>query len=159
MEADDIGFIVGQELDADKMRVRICSLQEAMTGLPQAECPVRHFFAPGLYAREMTIPKGVAAVGAIHKTQHVTTISKGRILMMTDEGVQEISAPYTGVSSAGIKRAAYALEETVMTCYHPTHETDLDKLAEELTDCTTQQLVGGAQNKQFAANQLKLKGE
>jgi quercetin dioxygenase-like cupin family protein len=145
--------------DPEVMRAKIWALQEAMTDMPQVDCPVRHIFAPGLYAREMTIPKGVTAVGAVHKTEHVTTISKGRMLLMTDEGIQEVSAGYTGVSKPGIKRAAYALEDTVMVCYHPTNETDLDKLAEELTDCTTQQLVGGSQNKQFIANQAKqLKG-
>lgn len=144
--------------DPAAMRAKIIALEASMIDLPQVDCPVRHTFAPGLYAREMTIPKGVTAVGAIHKTRHITTISKGRILMMTDEGIVEICAPYTGVSEAGIKRAAYALEDTIMTCYHPTDETDLDKLAEELTDCTTQQLCGGTENKQFAANQLKLKG-
>lgn len=140
------------------MRDKIVRLQESMSAFPQVECPVRHTFAPGLYAREMTIPAGVTAVGAIHKTEHITTISKGRILLMTDNGIEEICAPYTGVSKAGIKRAAYALEETIMTCYHPTDETDLDKLAELLTDCTTQQLCGGTENKQFIANQQKLKG-
>jgi hypothetical protein len=29
---------------------------------------VRHYFAPGLYAREMTIPKGVTVTGSVHKT-------------------------------------------------------------------------------------------
>jgi hypothetical protein len=144
--------------DAAEMRAKIIGLEESMTHMPQVDCPVRHTFAPGLYAREMTIPKGVTAVGAIHKTRHITTVSKGRILLMTDDGIVEICAPYTGVSEAGIKRAAHALEDTVMTCYHPTNETDLDKLAEELTDCTTAQLCGGVENKQFAANQLKLKG-
>lgn len=140
------------------MRAKVEALQDAMTDMPQVECPIRHFFAPGLYAREMTIPKGVTAVGAVHKTKHLTTISKGRILMMTDDGVMEITAPYTAISEAGIKRAAFALEDTVMTCYHPTDETDLDKLAVQLTDCTTQQLCGGSENKQFIANQLALKG-
>lgn len=147
----------GDSIARALMRQKVYSLQESMTDLPQVECPVRHFFAPGLFAREMTIPKGVTAVGAVHKTRHITTISKGRILLMTDDGIEEISAPYTGVSEAGIKRAAHALEETVMTCYHPTDETDLDKLAVLLTDCTTQQLIGGAENKQFVANQMKLK--
>lgn len=147
----------GDTISKAIMRQKVYALQESMTDQPQAPCPVRHIFAPGLYAREMTIPEGVCAVGAIHKTKHVTTISKGRILLMTDNGIEEICAPYTGVSEAGIKRAAYALEETVMTCYHPTEETDLDKLAVQLTDCTTAQLIGGAENKQFVANQLKLK--
>ena len=145
------------EINASEMRDKIVKLQESMTDFPQVDCPVQHFFAPGLYAREMTIPKGVTAVGAVHKTKHLTTISKGRILMMTDAGVVEICAPYTGLSEAGIKRAAHALEDTVMTCYHPTNETDMSILAEQLTDCTTAQLCSGIENKQFAANQLKLK--
>jgi hypothetical protein len=153
------GFEPVPQSDPAAMREKIIRLQESMTDLPQVECPVRHFFAPGLFAREMTIPKGVTAVGAVHKTKHITTISKGRILLMTDDGIEEICAPYTGISEAGIKRAAHALEETVMTCYHPTDETDLDKLAVMLTDCTTQQLVGGSENAQFVANQRKLKGE
>lgn len=147
----------GFGLSKEEMRKKVEALQDAMTDFPQVECPVRHFFAPGLYAREMTIPKGVTAVGAVHKTKHLTTISQGRILMMTDDGVIDIIAPYTAISEAGIKRSAYALEDTVMTCYHPTNETDLDKLAVELTDCTTQQLCGGSENKQFIANQLALK--
>lgn len=142
----------------EDMRAKIIRLQEAMEDRPQVPCPVRHIFAPGLYVREMTIPKGITAVGAVHKTKHVTTISKGRLLLMTDEGIQEVGAGYTGVSEPGIKRAAYALEDTVMVCYHVTDETDLDKLALELTDCTTQQLLGGSENKQFIANQLKIKG-
>lgn len=153
------GFQPVPQTDPAAMREKIVRLQEAMTEHAQVECPVRHFFAPGLFAREMTIPKGVTAVGAVHKTKHITTISKGRILLMTDHGIEEICAPYTGISEAGIKRAAHALEETVMTCYHPTDETDLDKLAVMLTDCTTQQLVGGSENAQFVANQRKLKGE
>lgn len=144
--------------DPAVMRAKICALQESMTDMPPAACPVRHIFAPGLYVREMTIPKGVTAVGAIHKTKHVTTISKGRLLLMTDQGIEEVGEGYTGVSEPGIKRAAFALEDTVMVCYHVTNETDLDKLAEELTDCTTKQLAGGSENKQFIANQLKLKG-
>lgn len=152
--AANYGDTIGKAI----MRQQVYALQESMTGMPQVPCPVRHIFTPGLYTREMTIPKGVTAVGATHKTKHVTTISKGRIVLITDHGVEEICAPYTGVSEPGIKRAAYALEETIMTCYHPTDETDLDKLAVIFTDCTTEQLCGGAENKQFAANELKLKG-
>lgn len=136
-------------------RAKVYALEDEVSKLPQIECPIRHYFAPGIYAREMTIPAGVVAVGAVHKTEHMTIISKGRVHLTTDEGIVEFVAPVTLVSKAGIKRAAYAIEETVLTTIHPTTETDLDKLVEQLTESTNQQLLGGSENKQLMHQRLK----
>jgi hypothetical protein len=130
-------------------RAKVEALEDEIAKLPQVDCPVRHFFVPGMYAREMTIPAGVVLTGAVHKTEHLSTISAGRILVETGEGVVEIRAPHTFVSPAGAKRAGYALETTVWTTYHATDTTDLDALAEELTESTTAELLGGARNKQL----------
>lgn len=92
------------------------------------ECPVRHFFSNGVYARELTIPKGFVLVGKIHRYPHLNIISKGRIRVSTEAGVQEIEAPYTFVGTPGVKRAGYALEDTVWTTIHATEETDLEKI-------------------------------
>lgn len=94
------------------------------------DCTLRHIFAPGLYAREMTIPEGTVIVGKIHKHAHVNTISKGRCSVMTEFGPMEIQAPHTFVSEPGTKRVVVALEEVIWTTYHPSNETDLDKLEE-----------------------------
>jgi hypothetical protein len=69
----------------------------------------------GVYAREITIPEGVALVGKIHLTEQLNIVSKGKIRVATEEGVRTITAPCTFISPAGTKRAGYALEETVWT--------------------------------------------
>lgn len=133
-------------------RQKVQALEDEIAKLPQVDCPVRHYFVPGMYAREMTIPAGVTLTGAVHKTEHLSTISAGRILVESGEGVVEICAPYTFVSSPGAKRAGLALETTVWTTFHATDTTDLDELAEELTESTTAELLGGPRNKQVLLN-------
>jgi hypothetical protein len=136
-------------------RARVEALEREIEKLPQVDCPVRHYFAPGLYAREMTIPAGVAAVGAVHKTEHLTVVSKGVLLLTTDDGMRKIEAPATFVSKAGIKRAAYAVEDAVITTFHATDETDLDRLCELLTESRAAELIGGCENRQMLRNRLQ----
>jgi hypothetical protein len=136
----------------EKEREKILNLEREIQKLPQAECPVKNIFCNGVYAREMFIPAGVVASGAVHKTEHISIVSKGRILLMTDDGVQEITAPYIGTSSAGIKRVAYAIEDTIITTFHATQETDIEKVIEELTESTLSELIGGNLNVQMNNN-------
>lgn len=140
---------------AEDMRAKVLALEEELSRLPQVDCPVRHYFAPGIYARELTIPAGVTLTGAVHKTEHLSIVSKGRIAVSTDEGMKEVAAPYTFVSMPGTKRVGHAIEETVWTTIHPTDTTDLDALVEELTESTNAELLGGPNNKQLIANRLK----
>jgi len=77
---------------------------------------------------------------------------------MSEDGIDEFVAPAIIISQPGTKRAIHALEDTVWTNIHATNETDLDKLVEELTESTVDQLQGGDNNKQELAyaDQLKL---
>ncbi|MCP3709725.1 SET domain-containing protein-lysine N-methyltransferase [Paraburkholderia sp. CNPSo 3274] len=133
------------------MRTKVESLEREIQRLPQIDCPVRHYFAPGMAAREMTIPAGVVVTGAVHRHEHLCTVSKGRIIVSTDEGMKELVAPCTIVSKPGAKRVGYAVEETVWTTYHATDETDIDRLIEEITESTSAELMGGEQNVQMLA--------
>ncbi len=133
----------------DPLREKILAIEAEMAKLPQVDCPVRHHFAPGIYAREMTIPKGVTLTGAVHKTEHLNIVSKGRIAVSTDDGIREVSAPFTFVSKPGTKRIGHAIEETVWTTIHATDETDIDKLVEELTESKASELLGGPDNVQL----------
>lgn len=95
-------------------------------------CPVTHHFAPGLYAREILLPAGTIIVGKIHRHAHVNTISMGRVVVATEFGTTEMAAPCTFVSKPGTKRAVVALEDTIWTTYHPTDETDLERIEEHV---------------------------
>lgn len=140
------------------VREKVEKLEESMLNLPQIHCPVRHHFAPGVYAREITIPKGTVLVGAVHKRDNLVVLSTGKLRLMTDAGFTDISAPHTMLCKAGSKNAAVALEDAVWTNFFATEETDPDKLVELLTYSKADELLGGANNKQLAA-QAALKGE
>lgn len=119
-------------------RARIVSLQDAMVNaiesgeMSEADCPVTHHFAPGLYVREMFIPAGTAIVGKIHKHAHFNDISKGRIRVSTEFGFDILEAPCRFVSIEGTKRAVFAETDVIWTTYHPTTETDLEKIEEQV---------------------------
>jgi hypothetical protein len=113
-------------------RQGIMVLQEHMLTLESTldNCKLRHIFAPGSYAREMTIPKGTLIIGKIHKHAHLNIISKGKVRVATEFGPMSFESPYTFVSDVGTKRAVYAIEDTIWTTIHVTTETDLDRIEE-----------------------------
>lgn len=135
-------------------RQQVERLEAELNRLPQVDCPVRHHFTPGLYAREITIPGGTALVGAIHTQDSLVILSAGRMRLATDAGPVEITAPHTLHCKAGAKNAAVALETAVWTNIfpNPDNETDTDKLAERYTESKASDLIGGATNHQLAAN-------
>ena len=118
-------------------RGAILRLQDAIISegrdVGPASCPVKHHFAPGSYGREMTLPAGMVVVGKIHKHAHINVISKGRVQVFTEQdGVLELAAPCTFVSSPGTKRVVHVLEETVWTTVHVTDKTDLAEIEREV---------------------------
>lgn len=103
--------------------------------LPQVECPVKHFFAPGVYVREIFMPAGSIVIGKIHKTEHFNLLESGRCLIRHDDGqVEVLQAPLTFVSKAGVQKILYIEEDTVWKTIHVTSETDLVKLEELLIE-------------------------
>jgi quercetin dioxygenase-like cupin family protein len=94
----------------------------------------KHTFADGIYVREMSIPKGEAVIGAIHKHLHVWILLSGCIRVATEDSVEEYKAPCTVLSRPGIKRVIYAVEDSTFTNIHknPSDTQDLDILQEEI---------------------------
>lgn len=132
-----------------------------MIGMPQVECPVRHYFAPGLYAREMSIPAGATVVGAVHKTENLIVVSMGRLVVVTEDGTREVVAGDTLTCHVGMKNAVTALEDSRWTNFmaNPTNETDPAHLVEIFTESTACELLGGSRNKQLAADAVNNKLE
>jgi len=123
------------------LQASIYNVQEAMLQLPQVECEVFHHFADGVYARELHIPAGVCLTGALHLTNHFFSVSKGECYSVTHEGREHHVAPYLGQTYPNTKRVIYAVTDTVWTTFHPTNETDVDKIAAEIlgdSECLSQ---------------------
>lgn len=112
----------------DVVRNKTFLLEAMMLQMPQVELKVIHHFSKDVYARELHIPAGVTLIGEIHKFQNLNILSQGSMIVTTEEGAKEVSAPFTVVSPAGTKRAAHALTDCIWTTIHGTKEKDVDKI-------------------------------
>jgi hypothetical protein len=92
--------------------------------------PLTHSFSDGIYTREIFIKKGMFVIGKIHKLDHTFFLMKGKLRFYSQDGVSEVEAPYYGTASAGAKRVAIALEDTVFVNVHPNpkNEKNIEKL-------------------------------
>ncbi len=94
-----------------------------------------HYFTPiskeygcAQYARELFMPAGMVCIGKLHKLPHLTFLTKGRMIIVSENGGrQELTAPTTFVSPAGSKRAFHVLEDSILTTVHVTkHNTEAE---------------------------------
>ena len=93
----------------------------------QTELPLKHSFAPGVYARELEIPAGTLLIGKIHKHRHHNFLMKGSILVLTEtNGVELLQAPLMIVSEEGTQRIGYAVTDTVWTTIHENKDNSED---------------------------------
>ena len=116
-------------------RETILAFQNALSTLPQVECPLKHTFAPGMYAREIFLPADTFIVGKIHKHAHLNIVTRGRCTVVTEFGRREVDAtngPVTFTSDAGAKRALYVHEDTTWTTIHAVQSTDLAEIEREI---------------------------
>ena len=123
------------------MRARMRQLQDEMAAAMDRgdlteivdQLPIRHYWIPGGYAREMTIPAGVLVVGRVHKKPCFNVMTKGRLTVMTEDGIMDVVAPHFFVTGPGTQKIGLAHEEVVFTNIFVTDETDPDKILDELT--------------------------
>lgn len=95
-------------------------------------CPLKHSFGDGIYVREIFNPKGALIITKIHKKTHPFFLLKGKMLIATEKGIEQIEAPYQGMTKAGTKRAIYVLEDVTFITVHATDKTDLDEIEDEI---------------------------
>lgn len=109
---------------------QIKRLQDALAELPQVDCPVRHFFAPGMYTRECSIPAGSLVVGKMHRHVHPVFLMSGTVRINTDRGMETITGPHIWISQENAKRALYTVTDCVFATVHlnPTDTTDLEAI-------------------------------
>jgi len=110
----------------EQNRQAILRAEEALLSLPQIALEPKHYFAKGLYARELFMPKGSAVTGKIHVQEHLVVILYGDVTVTTDEGTERLVGPCTFVGKPGSKRALFMHEDTLWTAIHSTDETTVE---------------------------------
>lgn len=111
---------------------KIETLERALLKEPQVDFPLEHAFAPNVYLRQITMPKDTIVIGHQHKTEHFNIVLSGRASVYMEGQMHEIVAPSIFKSSAGVRKVLFIHETMVWATVHPTSETNLDKLDEEL---------------------------
>lgn len=159
MKKDDQALVVQETSVApapearspEEMRAAILKLEAVMMEMKdqQVEIKTTHHFAPGVYMREVFIPKGVTLTGKIHKTEHLNILSQGDLSVWTEDGIKRLKASTVIKSQPGIKRVGFAHEDSVWITVHPTEETDLEKLESMLIAKTFEEALEFMEKKQI----------
>jgi len=105
-----------------------------MISIPQIELQTKHWFADGMYCRELFRPKDTLIVGKVHRREHFYIVLSGEVTVVGDGKRERIKAPRILVSAPGTKRAVYAHEDSICITIHRTDETDLDAIERELVE-------------------------
>ncbi len=113
---------------------QIVELQKAMSRLPQVQLQTKHYFADGMYCRELYRPKGTTIVGKVHKREHFYIVLKGEVTIVSEEKRERVKAPRIFVSQPGTKRAVYAHKNSICITVHNTDAQDLEEIEKELIE-------------------------
>lgn len=100
----------------------------------KVETPVTHFFAGGVYVRQIFIPKCTLILGKRHRHETCNMLLQGRMLQFNEaDGSSTIlEAPAMFKSMPGTRKLGYALEDSIFCNIHPTDETNLEKIEEQV---------------------------
>jgi hypothetical protein len=119
-----------------KNNERVNELERVIADMAETspvDMPVTHRFTPGLYSREIFMPKGALLTSRIHQTEHMYAVLTGVAHVWTDdEGVVTITAPFIGVTKAGTRRVLFIQEDCRWATFHPTKETNIEQIEAEL---------------------------
>lgn len=107
-------------------------IQEQVAQLPQVEIPIFHHFAPNIYMRQMDVAAGILMVTKMHKTEHFLIVLKGSATILDGNGLMHVQAPQIIKTQKGTKRVIYFHEDSAWLTTHPTSETDLGAIEEQL---------------------------
>ena len=107
--------------------------ENAMTGEElHTYNPVKHTFADNCYVREIFNPAGQLIVTKIHKKEHPFFLMKGKMSILTEDGVTEIEAPHHGITKPGTKRIIYTHTDCVFITVHRTDKKTPEEVEEEV---------------------------
>lgn len=117
---------------AEEQIAHVVNVQEKVAQLPQLDIPVFNYFAPNIYMRQMDTKAGTLMVTKMHKTEHFLIILKGSASVLDNGELVHFKAPQIIKTKVGTKRVIYFHDDSSWLTAHPTTETDLGVIEEQL---------------------------
>lgn len=126
---NDLRTQYGLAATASVTELEVLSLQQE-----QVECPVRHYFAPGVCIREVSMPAGTFAIGHHQKYEHSNILLQGAVHLRNEDGTwTELRAPFFFVGKPG-RKMGFITEDMVWLNVYATEEQDVQKIEEHFID-------------------------
>lgn len=94
----------------------------------EASCSLSHHFIDGKYIRNMYIPAGTFAIGAIHKEDHLTILCRGSVQLKIGDESRKIDAPYVFMAKGGYRKILFAYSDSVISNVIETDLTNINKI-------------------------------
>ncbi len=145
-ELADVAVVIPAAVQLRKLEAlydagNIAEVESIMASLPQGDFPLKHRFtktvvgnqSKGMYVREIKMPKGSVILSKIHKTQHPYVVLSGcAIVWQPGKPAELLSAGHVGITEPGTQRLLEIVEDCSWVTFHPTDETDLEKIEAEV---------------------------
>lgn len=148
----DLALQAIREATPAEVRDKIERFELACLAQPQVQLDVKHYFANGLYVRELFIPAGTTGTGAVHLHEHVSMIVSGDITVMSEHGTQRIKGPMIRVMKPGTKHVALAHTDTIWLTMHATDAKTVEEAEARL-------VVSNYDGLPYTGQAKQLKGE
>lgn len=113
----------------------------------QTGCPVLHLFEPGLYIREMYIPKETLFIGRPHLLGHRCELVEGKILLIEEHKKTIKKAPDSLQSIPGYQMVLFSMTGVRGRTYHanPLELRDAEVLEDSIFASAAALLILGQQ--------------
>lgn len=134
-QSEEANELVVRRIGSDPWKL-INRIDAELGRLPQQPLPLNHLFTPGLYTREIFMPKGTLLTSRVHLFEHPFVVSAGVVSVWTDDtGWVTLRAPYTGITKPGTRRVLFIHEDCIWSTFHlnPTEEREPDRIVEMVT--------------------------
>jgi hypothetical protein len=105
---------------------------ELLNNVEPVNIPVKYGFCKGLHTRQITLPKGIIAIGHAHSGECLNIVTAGSVSVVIDGEVKRITAPCQFVSAPLGRKVGFVHEDCTWITVHATHTTDIDELEKEL---------------------------
>lgn len=116
------------------------AVEDVIKQFPQTEIETRHYFAGGVYEREILVPAGTMITGKIHLTEHLAKLVSGTLRIWSEHEQGIFTGPVTFVSKPGAKRIGYAETDVVFSTFHNVAEKmDITEIEQALVVDTLEQ--------------------
>ena len=124
----------------DSPALQVQAAEDIIKQYPQTAIATNHYFAGGIYEREIFVPKGTIITGKVHLTEHLAKLTSGMMTIFGDKETGDYVAPKTFISKPGAKRAGYAHTDCFFSTFHAVgDETDIEALEKALVVDTVEQ--------------------